>query len=297
MNPGYAIELWISQEIINAEAYAKFQIFCAENRIQLRDVSELTCFMAPHVRDWFQASLLRSDRNYGALIDINRPYLLLKTGGWYVDTDRTPRSLPMNLESRYGLVLDAFSKNNQCAVYPHEIAVSPLSHFALKSIEIIEALTCTQQVATLNQMLHTASPSECWMATEQSTGLISYIACSKLTNERNQPLISFEYIEPSIQFSHVLKDQKDFWVTHQREFSWIKSRSLNQARVTLYPDPRYCDKINQWTLTATLCINTDYAIRIIEYIPIQLSMFWSSLAKIAQCKEIQSENTLKLGIS
>ena len=291
LNPGYSIYLWISKTKISQNEYDIFNAFCTERNLILSDVDHINT-ISPEVNQWLKARLKRPFPNYGALSDIYRFYILQR-GGWYFDCDVTPiKALPLNMETLYGFALNAnLVPGGGVAVTPDQLAVAPWTQFISMSIKIIESMIKAGHGQDLDQYVQAEEPRECWMGTENTTGLIAYGATHKLLFKSNQRLLSLsstDFIEPNIQLSHVLGD--GYFETIKRELSWLKSRYPHRGSLRLESDEAYCLTIQKWFVSqikAILPINIE-DFTMFEPIPVSLFMFRSRLNELSS--KIESTN-------
>ena len=182
LNPSYAIHLWVSREMIDDKNLSSTSIFCQTHDIILHDVNELDRMIDVEVRLWINYCLSYSPRNYGALSDIYRFYVLNYLGGWYFDTDIIPKlPLPEQVKLTYGFAVNSGVQNNTMTFFVPNILVSVKnSVFLFQAIKVIENIA-SNHVSPFTEFMHSDDALERMLTTNLITGVIALAACSKLT--------------------------------------------------------------------------------------------------------------------
>ena len=256
VNQNFAINIWIKGDILSPADCREFKQFCLLNNLILRDVTELTD-ISPNVLRFLNSSFEYTNPNYGALSDIYRFYIL-RDGGWYFDTDVSPvNSLPLDLLTQYGFLINCDLRHGGVFVSPDQIAVSPKSMFAKMNIKVIENMI---SISHFIELIHKKNPIECYTCTEATTGLIAMLTCTKLFINENLPLVLIGpklFIAQDIKISYVLGNGV-FFVVEEREVSWMMSRFKEGEKKELYTDKDLQQKTQELFFRANLSLEKQF---------------------------------------
>lgn len=181
LNPKHTVNLWISRIILNDEAYKKFKLFCCENDINLCEVETLEQDIDADIQSWLEQLQESEIKNYGAMSDIYRLYVLKKEGGWYFDTDITPiKPLPENLCLPYGFAIKATDDEEKIKSHSPSVLISSPDSAFLKSAQNVVTRFSKKLFETWEPYINSADVLTRSLSTQCTTGLIYRAACSKL---------------------------------------------------------------------------------------------------------------------
>ena len=272
LNPSYHVNLWVSRDMVDEGTYDRLNVFCSEQDISLCDVSSLHPLMERTTLAWL-ASLAAADiRNYGAISDLYRLYILKAVGGWYFDTDIIPLlSLPLDISLAYGFAVNIKDDTKQVVeLSPSILVASEDSAFLDVAIKIINTFAQRDFSDKINPLINSKDALARRLSTEISTGAIVRLACGKLY-VNSEPLFHVHDFEDTIiDHYHLFKKISipclvlNQYFKETRESSWLTDemhnlqeglenpRDLNLFSQSSSPHyPAYCEwiksiKIEAW---------------------------------------------------
>lgn len=181
MNPEHEITLWIDKQLIDHETYQQFKVFCDNHSISLKEVATLHYLMDESVRQWLTRLLAEEIKNYGAISDLYRIYLIKEAGGWYFDTDVIPLlPLPINLILNYGFAINATDDGNEVNFISPSIIVTSVKNSFLDAAFNITILYAQHFMNDFHYAINSKNIIERISSTNLTTGQIVNSAISSL---------------------------------------------------------------------------------------------------------------------
>lgn len=181
INPEYKINIWISREMINQDIFEKFNQFCNSHSISLQEAEDLHYLMNDSVLLWLKLLKAEGIKNYGAISDLYRLYVLRAEGGWYFDTDIIPLlPLPVDLSLEYGFAINCVDDSKKVTFISPSVIVSSLKNAFLDNSCSVDALFAQSCMHDFNFAINSKSALERMTSTHLSTGKIVYTAAGNL---------------------------------------------------------------------------------------------------------------------
>lgn len=181
LNPHHQVILWINRQMIDEIIFQKFHTFCVAHNILLCDLKEIHSSMAKTTASWIEELCTNEHRNYGAISDLYRFYVLKELGGWYFDTDVSPlHPLPRDLLLNYGFAVNLEHDTKKVMnTTPAVLVSNKNSLFLTVCIEIVNRFA-SHLAESIESAIHHSDALIRVVSTQSLTGSIVNAACSKL---------------------------------------------------------------------------------------------------------------------